>query len=363
MRILYYFPNYDTPMFQWQKRHIFDEMALHECFFDVVSPFDFNTIDEANDMILKMIKNVEYAIFMTSYSTDYLYLDTLEKIKSSGIRTLCFCPDNLTVPYNQKSIARYFDLVWLTSKETEYLFKRWGANTIFLPYAANPNLFKPTIIQNDIEKLAFIGTPHGSRIEQINMFLENDVPIVLYSKISDTSNVKFRASPKIYVKSIWNYLKFPIGRKLLYGIIVDKLGKHEISLTDPNLEMKEPIPLDELGTINSLYALVLSFTEANSTGVLKNPVNIVNLRNFEIPMSGGVQFCRYTEEIASYFEPDKEIILYKNKEEAVDKAKFYLDDDQKKLRMRIREAARLRAEAEHTWYHRFNKVFKELEVK
>lgn len=349
-------------MFQWQKKHIFDEMALHGCFFDIISPFEFTSIDEANEAIVKKIEAVDYSIFMTSYSTDYLYLETLEKIKKMGVRTLCFCPDNLTVPYNQKKIARYFDLVWLTSKETEYLFKRWGAKTIFLPYAANPNLFKPKQVLDDVERLAFIGTPHGSRVEQINMFLQHNIPMTVYSRKTDTSNIQFRATPKEYLKSIYNYLKFPIGRKLLYGTIVDKLGRHAITLTDPNLEMQSPVSLDELGEINSLYALVLSFTEANSTGVLEKPVDIVNLRNFEIPMSGGIQFCRYTDEIASYFEPDKEIVLYKDRDEAIEKAKFYLSENQRDLRMSIRRAARARAEAEHTWYHRFKKIFKELDI-
>lgn len=362
MRILYYFPNYDTTMFQWQKKHIFDEMAMHGCFFDIISPFDFKSVDEANEAIIKKIETVDYSIFMSSYSTDYLYLDTLEIIKCKGVKTLCFCPDNLTVPFNQKNIAKYYDLVWLTSKETEYLFRRWGAKTIFLPYAANPNLFKYKEVSDDIERLAFIGTPHGSRVEQINMFLQHNIPMTLYSRKTDTSNVRFRATPRDYLKSTYNYLKFPIGRKLLYGTIVDKLGRHAITLTDHNLEMKNPVSLDELGEINSSYSLILSFTEANSTGVLKKPVNIVNLRNFEIPMSGGIQFCRYTDEIASYFEPDKEIVLYKDRDDAIEKAEFYLSEGQRELRMRIRHAARERAEAEHTWYHRFKKIFIELNI-
>ena len=299
---------------------------------------------------------------MTSYSTNYLYLDTLETIKRNGVKTLCFCPDNLTVPYNQRAIAKYFDLVWLTSKETEYLFKRWGANTIFLPYASNPNLLRPNWNIKEIERLAFVGTPHGSRVERINMLLQSQVPITLYSKKTDTSNIQFRASASEYRKAIINYMKYPIGRKLLYAIIKDKLGRHEIDLNSEMLELKQPIPLDELGKINSAYALVLAFTEANSTGVLKKPVPIVNLRNFEIPMSGGLEITLYTEELASYFEPGEEIILCSSKEELADKAHFYLQEKQHSLRMKMKENARKRAEKEHTWFHRFDTIFKELEL-
>lgn len=362
MRILYYYPNYETPMFQWQKKHIFDEMECHGCYFDIISPFDYESIDQVNEIIVQKTKNHEYQLFMTSYSTNYLYLDTLERIKRNGVKTLCFCPDNLTVPYNQRAIAKYFDLVWLTSKETEYLFKRWGAKTIFLPYASNPNLLKPNWNVKEINRLAFIGTPHGSRVERVNMLLQSQVPISLYSKKTDTSNIQFRASAGEYRKAIVNYLKYPIGRKLLYATIKDKLGRHEINLNSEMLELKQPVSLEELGRVNSSYALVLAFTEANSTGVLKNPVPIVNLRNFEIPMSGGLEITLFTEELASYFEPDKEIILCSCKEELVDKTKFFLQDKQYSIRMKMKENARKRAEAEHTWFNRFELIFKELEL-
>jgi spore maturation protein CgeB len=122
------------------------------------------------------------------------------------------------------------------------------------------------------------------------------------------------------------------------------------------------VGLNLLSKTNSQYALTLSFTNANSTGVLRNPVKIVNLRNFELPMSGAIQFCEYSEEMSRYFEDEKEIVMYRSKEDFIDKARFYLDPNKASMRENIRKAARLRAEKDHTWHNRFQKIFNELGI-
>ena len=80
-------------------------------------------------------------------------------------------------------------------------------------------------------------------------------------------------------------------------------------------------------------------------------------------MSGGLQITGYTEELAVYFEDNKEIILCKDDEEFRDKAMFYLDPHNDRLRKEMKIAARARAEKEHTWMNRFQKVFNEFDLK
>lgn len=56
MRILYLFANHSSMMYQWQKYHIFDEMAQHNCIFDIISPSNFENIEQLNDAIIKRIR-------------------------------------------------------------------------------------------------------------------------------------------------------------------------------------------------------------------------------------------------------------------------------------------------------------------
>lgn len=359
LNILYYFSNIQTNMFQWQKYHFIDELEGHDCYFDILSPLEYGSKEEANEVLLERIQEKKYDIFMTSYHEDYLEYETIEVIKKKGIATLLFCPDNLVVPYNHKKIARYFDLVWLTSRETKYLFDRWQAKSIFLPYAANPNHLKPVFHDKEELRVGFIGTPHGSRIRTINSFIDHNIPVTVHTSKKLTSNIGLRARPDSYIKVLSKELRYPIGRRLAVAQIIDKFQKNIIHSDSPSYKLEPPANLSELSAVNSKYALTLSFTNANSTGVLKHPVKIVNLRNFELPMSGAIQFCEYSDEMAEYFEEDKEIVMYRNEDEAIEKAKYYLEPSKSMIRRKMREEARRRAEMDHTWFNRFNQVFEE----
>lgn len=357
MNILYYFNDFSTVMFQWQQYHIVEEMHTHECEIEILSPLKYLSIDIANDAILEKLKTGKYKIFMSCLTEKEIRRETLVKAKTMGVKTLLFCPDNLVVPYNHQKLAPLFDLVWLTSKETEYLFKKWGCTTIFLPYAANPNFLKPDWGQKKIQRVGFIGTPHGSRIHTINILLKNRIPVTIHTSAKSVETHLMQASAKDYLKVLFPMLSFPIGRRLAVAAFKDKLFKRRIQDPYGMLEIKGPVPLNQLGKLNSSYALVLAFADANSSGVLANPVDIVNLRNFEIPMSGCVEFVRYTEELAEYFSDEKEIILYRNNDDMVEKARKYLEVNSQSKLIEIGNAARSRAEKDHTWYCRFQKVF------
>lgn len=359
MKVLYFFKEYDSIMYGWQRFQFIDELRHHDINIQIFNPLKYSGIYEANEVLLREIDSGNYDLFMTCHNEETLYISTLQDIKNKGIPTLLFCPDNLLIPYFYKKISKYFDLVWLTSVETEYLFKRWKSNTIFLPYAANPTNFSPEYKQ-EINKICFIGTPYGSRKRIINHLINNDCQLELYANL-DTSNKD--SKPYIYKSGdiFFDYFKHKIGRRIILGSIAGKFNTNEhINVNSEKLVIKNPVSYNEGINLYSRYSLALSSTSARNTGYLRNPVNIINLRSFEIPMSGGIQFCAYNPEISNYFEDGKEIILYNSDYELIEKAKFYLTPDKDKLRLEMKKNARKRAETDHSWICRFNKVFNKL---
>jgi len=358
LKILYYFKEKNTLMDQWQRSHIFDELEHHGCEITVFNPLDHLSEASANENLLKHIQKESYDMFMTPHGSNDLYIDTLKLIRQNGMPTLLICFDNLIVPFNHMDIAKHFDLVWLTSRETENMFKKWGASTIVNPYAANPYFFKPHESE-EVSRLAFIGTPYGSRVNMLNTLLEGEVNVSLYSNKPSTSQARQnKTSVSEVIIPVTNLMRFNIGRRVLLGALKQKVSKSSILTWESGyLETQLPVELGELGYLYSQYALSLSSTAARNTGVLKTPVNIVNLRSFEIPMSGGLQICQYFDELAEYFEENKEIIFYRSSEDLIEKAKFYLDDQQITLRRKMKEAARIRSITDHTWSNRFDKVF------
>lgn len=360
MKILYYHLQKNTPMFLWQNDHIVDELKHNNVTIQMFNPLEFSSIEEANIRLVDELKREKYDMFMTCHNEKLLYISTLKEIKRLGLPTLLICFDNLLVPYEHKEICSYFDLVWLTSKENSEMFEKWGAKTIFMPYAANPYFFVPQK-EEEILKVAFVGTPYGSRANTINSLLNNEVPVTVFGKVKEDTD-KHHVISNGFLYTVKKNLGFSVGRKLLIAAAKQRVSKAAtIDLSSEYLQKGEYV--ENLATVYSKYALSLSSTTARNTGVLKNPVPVVNLRSFEIPMCGGIQFCKYNKELSEYFDDGKEIIFYHDEIEMTEKARFYLAEQNERIRSEIRRAARARAENDHTWNSRFNKIFKQLNIR
>ncbi len=361
MNILYFYKDYDTPMCKWQHVHIIDELKHHRCFISIFNPLQYESSDKANEELIAEIKNNPPDLFISPHTSKELYIDTVLEIKKYSIPTMLICFDNLVVPFVHYDVAQHYDLVWLTSKETKHQFDERGCKTVFLPYAASPYLKRG---KEEISGVGFIGTPYGSRSNMINSLTQNGIPTYCHCKKTTKTNETIHSESEMpRGKVVFEFLRFRQGRKVLEGAIVNKLKKSAILDENRYLHLENVVSPEELYQVYPRYALALSSTSARNTGVLRKPLDIVNLRSFEIPMSGGIQFCRYTEEIASYFKDHEEIILYKDNDEMIDKAKFYIDPKNNDLRKKIRQQARNRAERDHTWWNRFSVAFDRLGIK
>ena len=365
MKILYFFQEQDTPMFRWQRVHFIDELNRHGCEFDCINPLTFESAVEANEHVIHLLDSCRFDLFFTNVCYEkVLFPETLVRIKEMGIPSLCLRCDNLVIPFNDKVLAPYFDLIWLTSWETQFLYDKWGCTTFFAPYAANPFLFQYRNDHPITHKVCFIGTPYGSRANMINALTEGEIPIDLFygnntqSKVLSNSDVTYR---KIQTPSrtsvLFHRLLFPQGRKVLLGTIKNRITGHISINSSVFLTHLPSVQPQDQGDLYSEYALALASTSTNHTDILRHPLKIINLRNFEIPMSGGIEICRYNPELADYFEDGKEIVFYKNNDELQDKARYYLTTASDYDIRSIKIAARKRAEGEHTWWQRFTKAF------
>lgn len=366
MKIFYYFKELNTPMYKWQRIHIFDELEKNGHKIISFNPLQYSSFDEANERVVHEIRNEKgIDLFLTCDDSTVIYKETIFQIKKMGIPTCLICWDNLELPYKQKKIAPLFDIVWITSKETKYLFEKWGCkNIVFKTYAANPYRFVPHW-NKEIPVIGFIGSPYGSRTNKLNDLIHAGINCSVYSdtlfnkgyNTSIGSIYKFDLQD-VLIKS-YRYLRFPIGRKVLFSTIKNKIlsTKKELDISSNNLIRQHSVTDDEMIHLYSNFSLSLNITELRDTYICKRPIHKIHLRTFEIPMSGGLEFASYTDEIASYFEENKEIVLYRSKEEMIDKAHFYLAPKNSDIVQKMKRSAYERAINEHTWSNRFNAVF------
>ena len=370
MKILYFFPEYGTNMYNWQRIHIINDLESHGVEVVTFNPLLFNNPSEANEVFIEKMKSDKYDLMMSSACYEkMIFPEVLHTAKSLGIPTLCIRWDNLIKPFFDKKLSKMFDLVWLTSWETEYLYRKWGANTIFLPYAANSNAFRFTP-QKIVSKACFIGTPYGSRSLMINTLTQKGINVDLYAgknpnipvQSEQTIDVKYEMPIPSWGETMFQRMTFKEGRKVMLGAVINRLIGSRTVVRNENLQWFPSCSFEDMMLNYSRYALCLSSTSTIHTDILKHPLKVINLRAFEIPMSGGLAICKYNEELSNYFEDDKEIVFYRNDKELIDKVRFYTQQDKASLLLSMKRAARKRAESEHTWWCRFVKVFERLGI-
>jgi spore maturation protein CgeB len=75
-------------------------------------------------------------------------------------------------------------------------------------------------------------------------------------------------------------------------------------------------------------------------------------------MSGALYLTEHQPELGEYFELGQEVLTYTDRDDLLEKARYYLAHQEQAER--IRRAGLLRARRAHTWQHRFQQLFAEL---
>jgi spore maturation protein CgeB len=101
--------------------------------------------------------------------------------------------------------------------------------------------------------------------------------------------------------------------------------------------------------------LSLGFATAGDSHLGPARLTHLRLREFEAPMSGALYLTEDQPELAEYFDPGAEVLTYTDRDDLLDKARYYLAHPEQSER--IRHAGLLRARATHTWQHRFGELF------
>lgn len=362
MNILFYLTENRDFMYSWQRLHIFNELEKiggHNIL--TVNLQDFENIEQAQNEVLKTIRSKTIDLFMTGVSGEKIADEFFHLLSAKGIPSVLICYDNLHAPYSHLEVCGEFDLVWLTSGENQQLFKKRGANTIHLPYAANPVLFKPKFSE-EIQKLCFVGSLYGTRLDRIKQIVSEEVQIDIFSKNRAGELPKSQVGIESFRRSL-QLLMFSTGRKMILGSMKSRIQSKGSALHDfTGIHFMDSLNHNDMILAYSNYAMVLNVTELRSTLTLKRPIHKLHLRTFEIPMCGGIQFAPFNEELSHYYDDGKEIIMYSSDYEMKDKAAFYSRKSNFSKRKEIRRRAVERSRADHTWTNRFNSVFNALNL-
>ena len=218
--------------------------------------------------------------------------------KGFKIPVIYFAVNAIDRPYVAK--MSLFSYVWYVERYAKKLMEQYQRdNLVYLGLAANPYQLFPIKIEK-IYDVGFIGQHYGERALWLSRI----------HKFCISNKLKFN-SPKSHGTKIY-------------------------------------LPQEKINELYNQTKINISFAPKEPPG------RIVNMRTFEICMSGNFQLMQYTPCVEDFFDIDKEIACWKNKTDLFDKIHYYLENEEE--REKIAENGYKRATKEHTWSNRIKTI-------
>lgn len=298
-----------------------------------------------------------YDLFFSYFTDGMIDPNAIDEISKLGVPTCNFSCNNAHQFYMVQSISPHFDYNLHSEKDAREKFLAIGANPLWWPMASNPKYSKPMDLPRTIEA-SFVGANYALRARYVEYLLQNGVdahafgPGWLWGTTSAWRSVAKRVKYLLLAA-------IACSAKVQYAASA-QLADHDFRRSFASAFPKNvhpPISDEELIALYSRSHVTLGFLEVYDHHDPTRPVmQHLHLREFEAPMSGALYCTGYTDELSEMFEPDKEVLVYRNQYELLDKVRYYLGHT--KEAEQIRQAGRKRALKEHTYHHRFLKLFR-----
>jgi len=313
-----------------------------------IKKLDYISIDETirlynkeylNELIISYAKQNSYDLIFFFLFKDEIYETTLKTLKNElSTPTIAWmADDHWRFETYSKYWAKYFTLVVTTDLNSLKKYKDNNINNVILSqWGCNHYDYKPTINKKSY-KVTFVGMAHGNRKNNIN-YLKKFNQIECWGNGWENKKIPFGQMVEIYSNSNIN-LNFSESSsqrnlKTFIKIFLSKSTKSSYKLN--NLDL--------------MYKNFINFYQ-KKTYQIKGRV-------FEVPACRGFLLTENCKNLDSYFEFDKEIVVFDTLEEANSKIKFFKNN----LRSAETIAKRgyIRVINEHTYEKRFLTIFKKL---
>jgi len=294
--------------------------------------------DEMNKKLLETVRREKPDLCFFAIFNDEIKKKTIKEITEKGntVTYNWFSDDQWRFVNYSKHWAPLFHWVSTTHSKAPEKYKKMGyKNVIKTQFGCNQFIYKKTGagLKHDV---TFVGQPHGSRKKIVQDIADAGIKIECWGggwpngRISQDDMIKLFSESRINLNP--TDLSSAFGTKPLAKIFLRRWVDGSYHPYNPKF------------WIPNIASLV------NKLG------SQVKGRNFEVPGSGGFLLTGDADNLTEYFEDGKEIVIYKDTKDLMEKAKYYLSHEEE--RAAIAEAGYERTLREHTYEKRFNEIFK-----
>ena len=271
--------------------------------YDFGKSYTESGVLKTNAEIIDLVR-AEHPKYVLWPSMNYEILEsTFQTIRKEGAFVIgWFFDDECRFDDYSRWWISYLDYVLTNDKEAVKKYQELGATAMHFLVTSNPEVFKRLEVEKRYD-VSFVGSKIADRGSLVDQLMASDIRVQAFGRGWSTGYVS----------------------------------------------------LDEMVNIYNASKINLVFTKSSGIGTrpqLKDKI-------FDVCMCGGFLLCEYIPGIEEFYEVDKEIVCFRDIEEATAKIRYYLDHEAE--RQAIAQAGWERAQRDHdqvTWLFR---IFEEIE--
>ena len=240
----------------------------------------------------------------------YVLPETLRALRERGVSTYNYYPDVSVFTHDRhipKALGQYDRVFTTKSFQIGDLKERLGiSNVTFVPHGYSPDVHRPfELTEADKERygadVSFIGM-HSAKKERVIAGLRRALPGVtlrIWGNLWSSRCMSADLGPSVTDRPLWGWAYAKAIQAARVNLAINSEGVSGASSGD-----------------------------------------LMSMRSFEIPACGGFMIHERNEEVRSFYEEDREVVLFDGVEELAEKVRYYLEHERE--RQAIADAGRRR---------------------
>ena len=329
--------------------------------------------NELNHQLLELARALKAAgkldlIFCIVYD-DFLLVETAKQLRGLGVPMVNYHVDMAFQWYRVIRTAPYFDVIAVAQLTNAEYLKPYNPNIEWMPMAANPSFyFRNGTPRSTYEHgVSFIGSFNPFRRALLAECVSKGIRPVVFGrgwKSESPSPYRFTWDPYKILHDLRYYASVrwkAEGSESVLGPLRRKYARRFSFQELKGADFRGPCDDASLPTVFNQSQVNLGFSDTgwHSEISVRRSKNLqCRLRDFEVPMAGGFYLVQEAPDHAQYYKLGEEIVVWSEPGDFTEKALFYSRHE--RAVARIREAGQKRVLGEHTWQHRFGRLFAKL---
>jgi len=292
-----------------------------------------------NQELLETIQREKPDLFFAFMFTDELDPKILEEIKKETTSIAWFSDDHWRFDNYSKNYAPHFSWVVTTYSQAVKKYERMGIrNVIRSQWASDPEIYKPVkwTGKDAPPEVSFVGLWSGPRARMIKELKKAGIPVVVYGRGWEGGKISQEKMLEIFSNSKINLALNPAPGYFNANSLGRLFFRRSMNKIIPDFHL-----------VNNFRSLI------------SRKIPQIKARHFEIPACGGFLMTSMANDLENYYIPGKEMVIYENTDDLIEKIRYYLTRDAE--REAIRESGQKRTTEEHTYNKRFGEIFGFLE--